>query len=319
MRGAGTAPRGGGEDEGYLASVSDLMVGMLFVFIIMLMGFALNYRSAEGLAQADRSRLLVESARVATEREWLAVERDRLAAERDRVAAQRDRLARERDGVAAERDALLAQRDSLGRVASDLVERDEARAALLTRLQQALLDRAVPARVDAANGILRLPENLLFDSAAAELRPEGEQALAVVAEVLAEVLPCVARAPRAVVDHCPPGSAPLLEALLIEGHTDDVPIRGGEFADNWQLSTARGVNTFKTLTRFSPALEALRNARGEALLGVSGYEARRPAVPDAEAGQRRLNRRIDLRFLVAAPAREELDRLRRRLDAASGP
>ena len=58
---AGTAPRGGREDEGYLASVSDLMVGMLFVFIIVLMGFALNYRSAEGLAQADRSRLLMKA------------------------------------------------------------------------------------------------------------------------------------------------------------------------------------------------------------------------------------------------------------------
>jgi chemotaxis protein MotB len=305
VRGAGTAPRGGGEDEGYLASVSDLMVGMLFVFIIMLMGFALNYRSAEGLAAADRSRLLAESARVATEREWLA--------------AERDRLARERDDVAAERDALLAQRDSLGLVASDLVERDEARAALLTRLEQALLERGVPAHVDAANGILRLPESLLFDSAAAELRSGGEQALAVVAEVLAEVLPCMARAPQATVGRCPLGSAPLLEALLVEGHTDEVPIRGGEFADNWQLSTARGVNTFKALTRFSPALETLRNARGQALLGVSGYEARRPAAAGAGADRRRLNRRIDLRFLVAAPAREELDRLRRRLDAAGGP
>ena len=36
-----------GDDDSYLASVSDLMVGMLFVFIIMLMGFALSYRSAE--------------------------------------------------------------------------------------------------------------------------------------------------------------------------------------------------------------------------------------------------------------------------------
>ena len=34
------------EEDNYLASVSDLMVGLLFVFIIILMAFALNLRSS---------------------------------------------------------------------------------------------------------------------------------------------------------------------------------------------------------------------------------------------------------------------------------
>jgi chemotaxis protein MotB len=318
VRRAGTTPWAG-EDEGYLASVSDLMVGLLFVFIIMLMGFALNYRSAEGQADADRRHLLVESVQLATEKEGLAAERDRLAAARDSLAMERDHVAAERDKVAAERDALLAQRDALGLVALDLVARDEARAALLTGVQRALDERALPVTVDTENGVLRLPESLLFDSAAAALRPEGEQALQAIADVLAQVLPCVSHAPPALHEPCPSGGTPLLEALLVEGHTDEVPIRGGGFLDNWQLATARSVNIFKTLTGFRPELEGLRNVRGEALLGVSGYEARRPVAPGTSAEQRRLNRRIDLRFLVAAPAREELAALRRRLDAASGP
>jgi len=32
------------EGDGYFASVSDLMVGILFVFLLMLTVFALNYR-----------------------------------------------------------------------------------------------------------------------------------------------------------------------------------------------------------------------------------------------------------------------------------
>ncbi len=40
------------EEDNYLASVSDLMVGLLFVFIIMLMAFALNLRTAEEQADA---------------------------------------------------------------------------------------------------------------------------------------------------------------------------------------------------------------------------------------------------------------------------
>ena len=34
-------------EESYLASLSDLMVGMLFFFIILLMAFALNFHAAE--------------------------------------------------------------------------------------------------------------------------------------------------------------------------------------------------------------------------------------------------------------------------------
>jgi chemotaxis protein MotB len=273
-----------GEDESYLASVSDLMVGMLFVFIIMLMGFALSYRSAEEQAEQDRSQLMQDSAE-----------------------------------VVAEREALMAQRDALGEVATELLQRDEARAALLTAVQQELQGRAVAVAIDAANGVLRLPESLLFDSGAASLRPEGETALQAVAEALMQALPCVTGAPAMLAQRCPPGSAPLLEALLIEGHTDEQPIRGGAFADNWQLASARGVNTFKALTAARPDLELLRNVRGEALLGVSAYEARRPVASGTTVEQRRLNRRIDLRFLVAAPAGDDLDQLRRRFDAASGP
>ena len=35
------------EDESYFISMTDLMVGLLFIFIIMLMVFALQYREAE--------------------------------------------------------------------------------------------------------------------------------------------------------------------------------------------------------------------------------------------------------------------------------
>ena len=42
----------GDQDESYFVSMTDLMVGMLFIFIIMLMAFALNYREAQQ-TQAD--------------------------------------------------------------------------------------------------------------------------------------------------------------------------------------------------------------------------------------------------------------------------
>jgi flagellar motor protein MotB len=281
----------GGEDS-YLASVSDLMVGMLFVFIVMLMAFALNMRGAQ--EGASRTRAELENARGA------------VAEERDRLAAERDELARRHAAVSEVAERLLA--------------RDRTRAALLEGLALDLGERAVPVVLDARNGVLRLPESLLFDSGSAALRPEGERALRELAAALAAALPCHSRAPPAAQARCGEGSRPLLEAVLIEGHTDDVPLRhgGGTFGDNWQLSAARGVSTFKALTLAAPGLEELENTRGEALLGVAGYEARRPVAAGDAPETRRLNRRIDLRFIVAAPGETELAGMGARRRVAEG-
>ena len=43
--------------DGYFASVSDLMVGILFVFLLMMTVYALNYRKAEQNQEVSRKEL----------------------------------------------------------------------------------------------------------------------------------------------------------------------------------------------------------------------------------------------------------------------
>jgi flagellar motor protein MotB len=181
---------------------------------------------------------------------------------------------------------------------------------MLQQVQDLLARREVAVAIEPENGVLRLPEELLFDSGAAVLREEGERALRTLAYALARSLPCYAQAPAVTQRDCPKGATPILEAVLIEGHTDDRPITSAPFNDNWNLASLRGINTYKALVRFEPSLELLRNHRGEPLLGVSAYEARRPVVDEPTDAARRLNRRIDLRFVVAAPSSAELARIR---------
>jgi flagellar motor protein MotB len=111
----------------------------------------------------------------------------------------------------------------------------------------------------------------------------------------------------------------LLEAVLVEGHTDERPISTSIFADNWELASARAINTYKALLAYEPSLSALLNERGEALLGVSNYEAQRPVSLGPTPEDRRLNRRIDLRFLIAAPSEAQLDEIRSRMHAPVPP
>ncbi|MCB2056056.1 MAG: hypothetical protein KDE35_17675 [Geminicoccaceae bacterium] len=281
-------------DETYYVSLNDMMIGLLFLFIIILMAFALNFRTAE----REAGDML-----------------DRLGRERDGLAAERDLLAEERDLLADERDRLALRRDELERVTMRLLDRDRLRHELLLEIRRRLAARGIDVVVEPEKGILRLPESLLFASARAELIDAGRQALAVLAEVLQATVPCYARAPRAAARTCPPGASAILETVLIEGHTDDVPLSGGPHRDNWQLSAARGVATFKTLMEMMPSLDELDNARGEKLFGVAGYERRRPVAIGADADARRQNRRIDLRFVVAAPDADELAAPRHDRDA----
>ncbi len=275
-----------GEDESYFVSVSDLMVGLLFLFIIILMAFALNFRSAEDAAQATLEALVVERDQLALERAALAAERDRLRAERDRLAA----------------------------ITTRLMARDTERAELLTRIKAALRARDLEVEVDLENGILRLPESLLFASAEAELSAAGRAAIVILAEVLITHLPCYVGA--SATQPCPGGPLDVLEAVLIEGHTDDRPIRAAPFADNWALSAARARNTFLALVAAAPRLDALENASGASLLGLSGYAERRPVIDDATDAARRVNRRIDLRFLARGPDAQGLAELLASLEAA---
>ncbi len=291
----------GGEDS-YLASVSDLLIGLLFVFIIMLMAFALNFRSAEQEARTVKTDLQARLGEV--------------AAERDRVESERQRLAEERDRLARQRDRLVEQQAALQELVVRFAQRQLVRTEMLESVAQQLAARDVTVTLEPENGILRLPEELLFPSGQAELTPQGRRALRVLAAVLARILPCYSAGPADATADCPAGRRPVLETVLIEGHTDDQPIHGGPYRDNWELGAARGVNTFKALVEYEPELDRFRNARKEALLGVSSYADRRPVsrlhTPDA----RRRNRRIDIRFLLAAPSQEELAVVREELGGA---
>ncbi|MEO1020297.1 MAG: hypothetical protein AAFY56_21805 [Pseudomonadota bacterium] len=276
-------------DDSYLASVSDLVIGLLFIFIIILMAFGLNFRQAENV-------------------QLRAV--DELVEERDAMSVERDRLREETRELADERQQMVRLTQDLEAFTAALEARDDSRRKLLEEIRAYLALRNVDVLIEPENGILRLPEELLFDTAEAQLRPEGEQAVFLLADVMGQILPCYSRADPSQPGDCVDDVAPILEAVLVEGHTDHRPINTPEFQDNWELGAIRGINTFRALTNAQPDLELLRNPSDQPLLGVSSYEARRPVGdPASEAGRAR-NRRIDLRFIVAAPTPEELAEFR---------
>lgn len=72
----------------------------------------------------------------------------------------------------------------------------------------------------------------------------------------------------------------------IEGHTDNVPIRSGKYANNWELSFARA-NAVATFLIQDMAMDPQQFV-------ISGYSSYRPVVPNNSATNRATNRRVEI-------------------------
>ena len=187
-----------------------------------------------------------------------------------------------------------------------LTDAGKLRAQMLMEIEGALKKRGIIITIDTRTGIARLPESLLFESGQAQLSPAGVQKLGVVAEELRSILPCYARGvrPRS---SCAPNAHPILDAMFIEGHTDNVQISTLYYHDNYDLSAQRSKQTFEALVHGAPDLNHLKNDTDQALLSLSAYGDTRPLKPNDSDENRRLNRRIDLRFVVGTPRADDLE------------
>lgn len=282
-------------EENYFVSLSDLMTGVVFIFVILLCAFAFHYQTEAQAAKtaAEKSSRLELQAQAASS----TAEEEKKKAERSKEAAEK---------AAADAELKGAKIDALSKL---LRERDDALKAILSGLVDKLAERGVRVLFDPATGVIRLPEELLFAKGSDILSDSGRQGLKVVAEELAPVLN----------RGCAVGSTFRLEALFVEGHTDSDPIRSPRFADNWDLSAARATSTYRALIEAKPELESFKNPSDLRVLGVSGYGENRPVARNDTDENKKSNRRVDLRFLMAHPTDSELNRARQEIDGTTKP
>ncbi|MBI4422797.1 MAG: OmpA family protein [Elusimicrobia bacterium] len=121
---------------------------------------------------------------------------------------------------------------------------------------------------------LTFPAPVLFDEGSAALAPQAAPLLDSVARLLA--------------------AAP--NPILVEGHTDNVPIAGGRYRTNWELSAARA---------FSVVEHLIRRGVDSRRFSARGYAEHRPAADNATAEGRRANRRIEISLLRRGEAEVE--------------
>jgi chemotaxis protein MotB len=106
-------------------------------------------------------------------------------------------------------------------------------------------------------------DHVLFETGSAEVSPLGRRILAALAPTLRE----------------------LTNPLLVEGHTDTVPLHRGGY-DNWNLSTDRAVAVVHLL-QYRFGIDPRR-------LAAIGYGEYRPVASNLTTHGRALNRRVEL-------------------------
>lgn len=168
----------------------------------------------------------------------------------------------------------------------------ELRNQLLNDVGKDLQAQGLQVRIDTKQGVLRIPESVLFESGEANIKEQGQAAVSKLSQSLLKTM-------------TRPEYREALETVFIEGHTDNVPIHNEFFQSNWELSTQRAINTWNLMRNDVPEFNWLVNLRGEPIFSCSGYAETRPVRengldPNSEAG-RAANRRIDIRFVMMPP------------------
>ncbi len=170
----------------------------------------------------------------------------------------------QREKRLAELEAYIRRQDSITNALNDIVKR-----ALLSFNSDELT-------VEMKNGkvYVSLSDKLLFKSGSADVEEKGKDAIKKLAEIL--------------------NKNPDID-VLIEGHTDNKPIKTDKFADNWDLSTARASNIVRLLSD-----ENKVNAKRLTAAGRGEYM---PKVSNDSPEGRAKNRRTEI---ILSPKLDEL-------------
>jgi hypothetical protein len=149
------------------------LIGLLFVFIIMLMFFAMRFQQATQ-TQTEETKKQSEVTETLNE-------------------------------VTKKQNELI----------DDLTDAETARREILERLGGALQREGINVIVVKDEGILRLPEDILFERSSWEIK---------LSRALDQVLPCYTVGARSRQSDCPKTKAKI-EAIFVEGHADSDPFR----------------------------------------------------------------------------------------------
>lgn len=181
--------------------------------------------------KGDLSKLQTEHQNLKTDNDKLHAKYKNLIDENVSQADQYSKTLKEKSDELSKKEQLLAEREkSLKELQQTIAKKDSITNRLNEILRNALLGfNSDELSVEIKNGkvYVSMSDKLLFKSGSAAVESKGIEALKVLSDVLNK---------NTDID------------ILVEGHTDSIPIKTVQFKDNWDLSVIRATSIVRTLT-----------------------------------------------------------------------
>lgn len=318
------------EEESAFVSMTDMTVGFLFIMMILLAFFASQAGDPDAVSKTEYDRVVeardswqqmaeireetiaqleAELARLLREKEQLEALVLELNANLTTAETRIENLEERLRQLIAEIEQKDFEIDQLRQKLAELKQVDpleaylarvtQTRREVLTRLRDAIRADFPDLQVELSeeSDALRFQGEGLFASGRSDLASDRRAIVARLAQRLNEVLPCFTIGQASRFDNTCNSGFVMIEAVQIEGHTDDV----GTDRLNRTLSAARANNTFFAMTQAAQGIMQHLNLKRQPVLSVAAYGPDRPvALNDTQEG-RATNRRIDLRFIMVTP------------------
>jgi chemotaxis protein MotB len=231
-------------------------------------------RNRVRLLEASNESLSNERVELISSVEDLTTEREALASSVEELRATRDEL---QENLAVTSSQLAVTSSQLAKREAEVAQLRDTYDGLVEDLQSEVADGRVQIEQLRDGLNVKLTQAVLFPSGSAELRGEGAAVLGKVANRLKE----------------------LTHRIMVEGHTDSVPIRGGlaaRYPSNWELAGARAARVVRLL-----AQEGIPPERLEAV----ALADTQPVASNETAEGRAANRRIEIRLEPASGSARE--------------
>lgn len=134
-------------------------------------------------------------------------------------------------------------------------------------VQKNSLTDIVEVNEDPRGVVLRLRDNVLFESGKADIKEPSKA-------ILDKINSLISTFPN---------------AIIVEGHTDNVPISTYKYESNWELSTSRAVNVLRYFVVFK--------GQNPERFTAAGYGEYKPVAPNNSDENKAKNRRVNILIL----------------------
>ncbi|MEW5767559.1 MAG: OmpA family protein [bacterium] len=211
---------------------------------------------------------------------------ENLAGERDQCLSREEALTQKVEELDQTNRLLIARAENmeteLNKIKKDQLaacrELENENVKIAKEFQEFVARSEMELRQEKRGLVISLLDKVLFDSGKTQIRPEAQEVLAKVAEIANRY-----------------SNRP----LLIEGHTDNVPINTPQFSSNWELSALRATTILRYLIKHHDV--------DPNQMSAAGYAEYRPvASNETEAGRER-NRRVEIVLLPEDFVRKEAE------------